>query len=564
MGGIAFQNVAGLDPHKTRFDWYKEKKFDCNFGELIPIFVQEVAPNDYWHISNETLCRCTPLVAPVMHECSIDTHYFFVPARILDDMNANPGGGNPYGDPLMLGDNAPPANRFSWQLFITGGFDGMDNQTLPRWVPSGKNFVRPTDRISQNVPAPYKYSLWDYLGLPVLPDGVQWASPLTPVDFLRRAYNFIYNEYYRDETLEDPVTWRNENILLRSWRKDYFTSSLPFQQRGLAPAIPVNISGVLNAIFDNALITSNSTTPVALGMSTTSPYKIGGGSVTINTTTEPGYISLVTGNNQYLAQALNNNVINSEGKLSGTSIDVSDLRQIVQLQKFLERNARAGARLPEFILAHFGVHMGDASLQRPEYIGGTKTPLVISEVLQTSQSDTTDQGNMSGHGISYTENHVGTYHAKEHGYIIGLQSVMPKPSYQQGINRQWLRKTRYDFLVPEFVNLSEQEILQGEIYIANDSTDEEIFGFQGVYDELRTQNSEVCGAFRDTLNYWHLGRIFDNAPQLNADFIHVNPLYLTRIFFVQNEPGLLCDVSHTFYAVRCLPEIAEPGLLDHH
>lgn len=554
MGGIAFQNVGGLKPGRTRFDWHFERKFDCSFGQLIPIFAKQCIPGDYFNIKIETLVRCTPLRVPVMHEVTVDTHFFFVPTRILDDHNSNAGCGNPKSDPLMLNGAAPPANRFHWELFNTGGHDGMDVQTPPRWIPSAASFTRPIDNIILKVPAPYKYSLWDYLGYPVLPDNTPYQSNLFPLDFKRRAYNCIWNEYYRDETLQDPISWENEFILLRSWRKDYFTSSLPFQQRGVAPSFP--ISGTLNLSFPNLV--------GYIGSPTNAPNS----TVRFNDIQNSNYFDVsgfVQNANNTSGNVIKNYLEKGNVNLSdAVTFDVSDLRLAVQLQKWLERNARAGARYIENLYAHWGVSPNDQRLQRPHYIGGTKTPLIISEVIQSSQTDTTPQGNMAGHGITSSGGNVGTFNVEEYGYIIGLMSVMPRPQYQQGFDREDLYETRHDWPWPEFVNLSEQDILQGELYLANNSTDSQLFGYQGRYDELRTMNSTATGGFRDTLSHWHLGRIFDSTPYLNSNFIECNPLYLKRIFSVQNEPGLLCDVVFNLTGVRPIPEIAEPGLLDHH
>jgi len=557
MSGIAFQNVAGLKPGKTRFDWHTSKKFDCEFGQLIPIFLKFCIPGDYWKINNESLVRCTPLINPTMHEVTIDTHYFYIPYRILDDCNSRPGTGNPLGDPMLLGTNPIPGGRFNWELYITGGFKGTDNQTVPKWKPSGKTFSRP----SLQIPAPYKYSLWDYMDLPVLNDGEQWSSSLMPLDFLRRAYNLVYNEYYRDETLQEPVLWTNEYILLRNWQKDYFTSALPFQQRGDPVGIDINLTGNTFADFTNAFDVSSTQPGTLIGLQTAGTNR-GLGFMT-GTNTTPGSTQIFSEDGGALINTLNNNQVKM-GMVATSGFDIADIRLAFQLQKWMERNARAGVRYNEYIESHWDEDIKDFRLWRPEYIGGTKVPLIISEVLQTSQSQDTPQGNMAGHGISISGNYVGDHHCDDYGIIIGLQSIMPKPAYEQGIDRTWLYDGREEFPQAEFVNLSEQAIMQGEIYINNDTTDSALFGYQGMYDELRTANSHVCGSFRDTLADWHLTRIFSSPPLLNEIFIQCDPTPLRRIFAVQSDPGLLCDVQHTYYAVRRIPEIAEPGLLDHH
>jgi hypothetical protein len=564
MSGIAFQNVAGLKPGRTRFDWHQSKKFDCEFGQIIPIFIKQTIPGDFWKIENQTLVRCTPLITPAMHEITIDTHYFFIPTRILDDCNSRPGSGNPAGDPLLLAGARPPADRFNWELFITGGFDGNDAQTPPRWQPSeATRGTTPTDWDSTS--APYKYSLWDYLEYPTIPAGMGWLSPITPLDFVRRAYNLIYNEYYRDETLIDPLPWTNEKIQLRAWRKDYFTSALPFQQRGISPALPLSgnlaVSGETFADFEKSITNVGNPNGV-IGIWQQNQGQI----AAANNNTTPNFPL-----NNALLGALNSNVIDGSGLKvnlgNGLTYDIADFRLTFQVQKWMERNARAGVRINEWTKAHWGVDLKDGSLFRPEYIGGTKTPLIISEVLQTSESSDygTPQGNMAGHGISASESNVGDYNCNEYGYIIGLMTIMPTPAYCQGFDRGDTYETRFDWPQAEFVNLSEQDIRQCEIYIANNDTDTELFGYQGMYDELRVANSKVCGSFRDSLADWHLTRMFSNRPLLNKEFIECNPKNgLRRIFAARNSPGLLVDIEHTITAVRPIPEIAEPGLIDHH
>ena len=231
----------------------------------------------------------------------------------------------------------------------------------------------------------------------------------------------------------------------------------------------------------------------------------------------------------------------------------------------MERNARAGARYTEFLKSHFGVSPRDDRLQRPEYIGGSKAPIIISEVLQTSSTDATSpQGNLAGHGITVSNAYCGKYHANEYGLIIGLMSVMPRSAYQQGINRQWLRRTKYDFYFPEFANLSEQAIENAEICATDVSShNTAIFGYQGRYDEMRIKQNMVCGQMRSKYDYWHMGRQFDiaNPPTLNDDFVICDPR--KDIFAVPSEPALIVRFGNIIKAYRPLPLSAEPGLIDH-
>lgn len=488
MSNNTFNSVGSLYPGRSVFDLSYEVKTTCDMGELIPIMCDEVVPGDVWKIGNQTVVRFQPLVAPVLHEINVYVHYFFVPYRLLWD---------------------------DWEDFITGGEDGQNSDTLPTWEPTTYD----------------EGSLWDYLSFPVDID----CDGAYPLSFPRDAYNFIYNEYYRDENLITEVALTNEDILVRAWQKDYFTSSLPWQQRGTAPALPV--TGTTSAVWTGD---TGSTQPLT---------RIDGGN-------QPNSADGT------LAVFLNNTIDLS----SASTFDIADLRLAFQIQKWMERNARAGARYTEFLKSHFGVSPRDDRLNRPEYIGGTKSPVIISEVLQTESSDaTTPQGNLAGHGLALTDGYIGKYRVKEFGLIMGIMSIMPKPAYQQGINRQWLRETRYDFYFPEFANLSEQQIVNAEICCKDaDSTHNTgVFGYQGRYDEMRVKQNQVTGSMRDTFDYWHLGRKFTagSEPVLNQTFIECVPS--KRIFADQVEDGLIVQVANLIKAFRPMPIQAEPGLVDH-
>ncbi len=499
MGNI-YNKARSNRPGRSVFNLSYDKKFDGDMGFLYPVMCDEVVPGDVVKVGNQTVIRFQPLIAPIMHEINVYTHYFFVPYRLLDD---------------------------DWEEFISGGVQGDSAAVLPRWNPSNTT----------------KGSLWDYLGFPV---GVVPAGAL-PLDFPRRAYNFVYNEYYNDQTLnEGGVDLTNETILKRAWEKDYFTSALPFQQRGTAPALP--ISGQTSAIWDNGAYV-NLLNPIPdddiLGIN----HSNGGMfEVTLNSKGEQ------------LVNSLNRNTVDFG---AAATFDVSDLRLAFQVQRWMERNARSGVRYTEFLKAHFGVSPRDERLDRPEYIGGTKAPVIVSEVLQTSSTDsTTPQGNLAGHGISASGNIAGKYRVQEYGLIIGIMSVMPRSAYQQGINRQWLRRSKFDFYFPEFANLSEQPIETAEIYVTTvEAQNTTVFGYQGRYNEMRSKTSMVCGNMRDTLDYWHLGRKFTASPLLNQSFIACDAT--KRIFAVPSEPGLIINCGNIFHAVRPLPAYAEPGLIDH-
>ena len=493
-----FSEVGGLHPRRSVFDLSYEKKLTCDMAQLIPVMCDEVVPGDVFKIGNQAVVRFQPLVAPILHEINMYVHYFFVPYRILWD---------------------------DWEDFISGGADGQFADPIPEWEPTITT----------------EGSLWDFFGFPigVDPDGAY------PLDFPRRAYNLVYNEYYRDENLQTEVALTNETILNRGWEKDYYASALPWQQRGTAPALP--ISGTTSAVWLQSQIAP------------TPPSHNSGFS---NLAGDNAFYTTANPNNVNALNFFNTNTVDLS---SATTFDIADLRLAFQIQKWMERNARAGVRYTEFLRAHFGVSPRDERLQRPEYIGGSKAPCIISEVLQTSSTDsTTPQGNLAGHGITVSDAYCGKYHAQEFGLIIGIMSIMPRSAYSQGIDKQWLRKTKYDFYFPEFANLSEQAILNAEICATgNSSHNQDIFGYQGRYDEMRTKNSQIVSGMRTTFDYWHLGRQFDTGspPVLNEDFIKCVPR--KDIFAVPSEPGLIVNFANIIKAFRPLPYMAVPGLIDH-
>ena len=502
MSNKAFQSVSALRPGMSVFDLSYMKTFTCDMGQLIPVMCDEMVPGDIFKIGNQSVIRFQPLVAPILHEINAYVHYFFVPYRLLWDQ---------------------------WEEFISGGVDGHDASVPPMIGASAK----PIGGLS------------DYFGFPT---GVTFTPSTTPSGFPRRAYNLIYNEYYRDETLQTEINPDSDLILYRNWEKDYFTSSLPWQQRGTAPALP--ISGTTHAQWSSSLFLNDLT-------ETTNLVPIG----TMNAIVGHQAHGLTTqaqglANNRAF---LNDNIVDLS---SATTFNVADLRLVFQIQKWMERNARSGVRYTEFLRSHFGVSPRDERLQRPEYVGGSKAPIIVSEVLQTSETGTSPQGNMAGHGISASSTFCGKYRATEYGVMVGIMSVMPRTMYQQGVNKQWLRRTKYDFYFPEFANLSEQAIINGELYVSgNETNDKAIFGYQGRFDEMRTKNNQVCGQMRDTFSYWHLGRIFATQPALNSSFIMCVPR--KDIFAAPSEPGLIVQFANLIKAWRPMPIQSNPGLIDH-
>lgn len=501
MENKVFNRVGNAKVPRSQFNLSHEVKFTADMGLLYPVMCEEMTPGDIFEIGAEDIVRFQPMVSPMLHTVKIYQHTYFIPYRLMFD---------------------------DWEEFITGGEDGESDITLPRWTPDGTNESA-------------LGSLWDYFGFPLnLP-----INGALPLDFPKRAYNMVYNEYYRDQNLIDEIDITTSfAIQRRAWAKDYLTSALPWQQRGTAPALP--ISGTTSAIWDSATIATGSP-PQAIGVSTGVSNYMFGGSAQSQTN---------------LKNWLDSNTVDLS---TASTFDINDLRTAIQVQRWLERNARCGSRYIEHLKAHHGVSPRDDRLQRPEYIGGIQSDVLVSEVLQTSETTVdSPQGNLGGHGISASSNYTGRYKALEHGLCITIMSIMPKANYHQGIEKQWLREDKFDFYTPEFSHLGEQAVTQAELYATGIAVDDaKVFGFQGRYNEMRSKQNRVCGLMRpgQALDYWTLCRTFGSAPLLNQEFIECDPS--KRAFAVQDEPIMVVQHANIIKANRPLPYMAEPGLMDH-
>jgi hypothetical protein len=553
-----FNRTGSLNPARSVFDLSHERKFDGDFGLLYPVFVEDCMPGDCFHIANEVVIRFhQPLFAPLLHECSVYVYYFFVPYRILW-----------HDDYWFVGHEAKIQNPGSFERYIMGNEDGTEITGTPN-DQGGQASTHAEKDLG---------GIYDFLY------GVTRFGPLTGSDMLSGfpyyAYRRIWNEFFRDENLQDEVTdfaslpsyLHVNGILRRNWEKDYFTSALPNLQRGIMPALPTS-SVVAQTVFDGALpfdfsvpgssvYTNQLGSRIALSLNA-----VAGSSVSVTTS---GPITGVPSTNPVNAsldatfkQWLNQNHIDVAGLFN-----IADLRLAFQLQKWLERNARGGVRYTEFLKSHFNVAPRDDRLDRPEYIGGTKAPVVFSEVLKTSEDGTDPQGHLAGHGLAASRDYVCKYHVQEFGCIIGLLSVMPRTAYFQGVDRQWKRRSRYEWPFPEFMHLSEQAVYEEEIMLHETSagTNDDIFGYQGRYDEYRQRRSTIHGNLKDTLKFWHLARNFSTAvasrPVLNGQFISTADAR-KDIYPVPSQPGFIVNVGNVVKAVRPMPWIGEPGLIDH-
>lgn len=529
---------------RSKFDLSYTKNFTASFNLLYPVLHDEVLPGDYIKLGCSAVARMQPMVSPCMTPITIYAYFFFVPYRILWD---------------------------GWESFITGGQDGQDLSDLPRFNAPVTNPTRQEQQAFQALTGvAYNYnaydvgSLWDYFGMPVR------RKPLgnsAPIDFPWRSYTLIWNQYFRDENLTNEIDiggGYSPYLLPASYKKDYFTSALPFQQRGLAPAIP--LTGFGRAEWASNLF-YNATSAGNVGISireVNGQYKFNAG----------------TGDTLYqsrLRQLFNQNTINLA---QAGGIHASDIRLAAGVAQMQELSARGGYRYVEQLQSFFGIEGLDARLQVPEYIGGFKMPIVVSEVLQTSETTANSpQGNLAGHGLSVDGKYVGSYRVKEHGMVIGVMCIRTPSLYQDGINRQWLRQTRYDFYWHQLAHLSEQGIYNGEIYTEDNDEDGnlEIWGYQQRYDEYRHKHDIVCGQMRSytptdygngmtapnparpaSLDYWNLARKFQNRPGLNWDFVRSSAD--NRIFAVQDEDTFIIQWHNSFKAVRQIPKYGIPGI----
>lgn len=531
--GDVFNNEKGRAPGRSAFDLSHEKKFTCDMGQIIPVLATAALPGDVFQLDNSCVIRFQPMVAPILHQVDVETFYFFVPYRILDE---------------------------DFENFITKGIQGTTELTPPLFDPA--LFTTPANVVAMG-------SLWDFLGFPLL----QPPEEACPMDYPRRAYYKIWNEYFRDETLQtelDITTYGTQHSILNAaWRKDYFTSALPWTQRGTAPSLPV--FGSASATHTGTVTTGvNLNDATGAGAGGYWPLGVWGNNATAGDLKTPsgGGSANMTGVNASMRAYLDQNTVDGS---TFTSVDIADFRLTLAMQVWMERNARGGARYNEVIRVHWGVAPNDARLQRPEFIGGTKNHAVISEVLQTSaqtaSGTTTPQGNLAGHGIAVQSSRVGKYRVEEFGIIMGLMVVRPKSAYQDGINRQWLWRTAFDFPWPEFAGLSEQAIYNAEICtqtIVQDPTgvnNLNTFGYTGRYNEMRFIPDMVCSEMRTTFDYWHLGRQFNNAspPALNAAFVECVPR--KDIFAVPSVPGLIVSFGNHIQAIRPLPFLPIPNTM---
>ena len=497
--------------HKTTFD----------AGWLVPIYADEALPGDTFNLKMTAFARMATPLHPIMDNLYLETFFFFTPNRLVWD---------------------------NWERF-NGAQDDPDDPT-DYTVPHSQVYTVGVGSTS------------DHFGIPIGDN--RFHSMLW-----HRAYNLIWNEWFRDQNLQDSLTVEKgettvvamgnyTNMARRGKRHDYFTSCLPWPQKGEQVSLPL---GTVAPIVPDTTDNSSWPTFSELGQSTPTwgLQQQGGANANVIALTTAGAGSSV--------------LVWADPKLeadlsAATAATINDLRQAFQVQKLLERDARGGTRYTEIIKAHFGVTSPDARLQRPEYLGGGSTPVNISPIAQTSETGTSPQGNLAAIGTAHVSGHGFQKSFTEHGVIIGLACVRADLTYQQGLERQFSRQGRYDFYWPALAHLGEQAVLNKEIFYgtAGDPVDQEVFGYQERYAEYRYKPSLVTGQFRSdasvSLDVWHLALDFASLPVLNSQFIQEDPP-VDRVLAVPTEPHFIFDSYFNLKCARPMPVYGVPGYIDH-
>lgn len=571
--GHRFSDAPAMYMRRTKFDRSHVYKTTFNSGKLIPVFVDEVLPGDTTRMSVNYFARLATPIKPIMDNIYLDWFFFFVPNRLVWE---------------------------HWQNFCFEQEDPDDST----------DYVIPTVSATGNSENAYIGSLWDYFGLPVNTSGN--LSGVSALPF--RGVYLIYNEWFRDENLQKSVKIQkgDTNEVLNSaraseqpsWvftsgtsvvpglacpprgkRHDYFTSALPWTQKG--PGVSIGLAGTASIVDptpgNGYLLHSNSNQLAAVSSyggdaSSSGGHRVsyGSGSISFNRNGDSdrssigGFAGNSTNSITMTAQASSTYLGNdSYVDLDSSSIfTINSLRTAFQMQKFYERLARGGSRYTEVLRSFFGVVSPDARLQRPEFLGSFTKMVNVNPIAQTSATDDiSPQGNLSAYGVTAAKFHGFTKSFVEHGYVFGFVCARADLTYQQGINKMWLRSTVYDFYWPTFAHLGEQAIELREIYAQGSEADTTVFGYQERYAEYRYKPSQITGKFRSSvvngsLDKWHLSQFFKTAPTLNEEFIVENPP-IKRIIAVTDEPEFLLDIGFRYTTVRPMPMFGTPGLVDH-
>jgi len=515
-----FSNVPSVNIPRSGFDRSHGNKTTFDGGYLVPVLVDEALPGDTFNVNTAGFARMATPIYPVMDNLYMDTFFFAVPYRLVFDnwekMNGaqdNPGDSTDFTIPTM-----------------TSPAGGYPNESLS-----------------------------DYMGIPTQIAGLEHSA------LWHRAYNLIWNEWFRDENLQDSVvvdkgdTASNPadyTLLKRGKRHDYFTSCLPWPQKGEEALLPLGTSAPITGLgFDNTSLVATAAT-LAYTDGVTEAITHG---LTANRTTQPFIVAKqdsTTGDPSLYADLTN-----------ATASTINQLREAFQVQKMLEKDARGGTRYTEVVRTHFGVVSPDARLQRPEYLGGGSTPINFTPVAQTSSTDATSpQGHLSSTAAAVFNRHGFSKSFTEHTLIIGLVNVRADLTYQTGLNRMFSRSTKIDFYWPSLAHLGEQAVLNKEIYAQATAADDEVFGYQERFAEYRYKPSQISGKFRSndavSLDAWHLSQDFTTLPVLDDSFIQDNPP-IDRVIAVPSEPHFIYDSFVQMRCVRPMPLYSQPGMIDH-
>ena len=545
--GIFNNANPGTNYHRSRFTTSISNRmdYDCQFHQLVPVLKRFVLPGDVWRIGGDVLVRFQPMLTPTLTPNNFRVRYFFVPLRLVEP---------------------------DTELILTGSKDGhLYNGTLPMF----DNFVDKADKVT--APNAYKlakHSFWDYMNVPIGDYEPIKNDECLPAAYYFKAYLRIVWDYYDDENrgllhsayadfdaaVQTHMKYALDLGCSYSYlKKDYFTSSLPWQLKAIS-APRIDVTG--NASFTpnySGLWAGN----IAQGDEMTIKGSVTNGANPFNAENE------TTAHLSAFSNLINNKLNQTQNvNLTGIGFTADDLRTMMAQTRIFERLARTGSRYTEYLRANFGTAPADDTLQRAQYLGGWKVPIVTTEVLQTAADGANPVGTMRGHGITRGGQSINTFYAKEFGVLFGLAEVTPDVQYTQGIPRQLTYKRRFDFFNPSLQHLSEQEVRNGELFISfTDGLNDNTFGFQAYGNELRSYQNETVGDMRDSLSYWNQALQFANRPNLNSAFLNGNYHLgsFNRPFVVNGASAypILVQFYNRLDVYRPMVRYSTPGLVDH-